>query len=496
MNPRYQRLRSFIRRVLKLYFRRISVTGLESIPTDRGGLLVAWHPNGLIDPALIVATLPRPVCFGARHGLFQWPLLRSVLETVGAKPIYRSQDVAADQREGQNAANQMSLDALSRSAAEGSFATLFPEGVSHDAPHLMELKSGAARLFERARELSPEEATQPAIIPVGLHYDYKRLFRSNVQVSYHPPLVLTGELAKPPTADLSDDERQERVRSLTALIEAALHDVVHATESWELHHLLERARKLVRAERARRAGRDPGPVDIKERVAGYARVWQGYRVMNARDPERVEGIMFDLADYEAELRALGLEDHELDRDPQSDSLLAPALVALQGLAVYVLFPPLLVFGVVANAPTAALLLTMARAFGKDDKDEATIKVAFGALLFPLTWLLVGLATAWGVLHLEQLSWLPSRSLASGLLAAVTSALGGLLAVRYLRLVNETQRALKARFLRSWRARLVARTIDRRARLHDALIQLVAGVDLPGQVRPDGSIEANSPSRGD
>ena len=47
--------------------------------SDGGGILVSWHPNGMIDPALIFETFPRAVVFGARHGLFKVPVLGAMM---------------------------------------------------------------------------------------------------------------------------------------------------------------------------------------------------------------------------------------------------------------------------------------------------------------------------------------------------------------------------------------------------------------------------------
>ena len=38
--------------------------------------------------------------------------------------------------------------------AAGSLSALFPEGVSHDEPGLQALRSGAARMYYRARQLA------------------------------------------------------------------------------------------------------------------------------------------------------------------------------------------------------------------------------------------------------------------------------------------------------------------------------------------------------
>src|SRR6188768_502227 len=80
------------RTLLALFFRRVEVTGLSDLPASGGGLLLAWHPNGLIDPALVLTAFPGRVVFGARHGLFQWPVLGRILRSV-AVPIYRRQDL-------------------------------------------------------------------------------------------------------------------------------------------------------------------------------------------------------------------------------------------------------------------------------------------------------------------------------------------------------------------------------------------------------------------
>ena len=74
MRP-YAILQAFLRLLVRCFFREVHVVGAENVPLDRGGVLVSWHPNGLVDPGLILTSFPRPVVFGARHGLFMWPLL-------------------------------------------------------------------------------------------------------------------------------------------------------------------------------------------------------------------------------------------------------------------------------------------------------------------------------------------------------------------------------------------------------------------------------------
>jgi 1-acyl-sn-glycerol-3-phosphate acyltransferase len=82
-----------VRFLVGLFFRRVEVTGIEHVPNTGGGILIAWHPNGLLDPALIISTFPRTVLFGARHGLFKWPLVGRIMKSLGTVPIYRASDL-------------------------------------------------------------------------------------------------------------------------------------------------------------------------------------------------------------------------------------------------------------------------------------------------------------------------------------------------------------------------------------------------------------------
>lgn len=88
----YRWIVACFRFLFQLFFRQVQVSGLKHLPAAGGGLVVAWHPNGLIDPGLIITHLPRHVVFGARHGLFKAPVLGALMRAVSTVPIYRLKD--------------------------------------------------------------------------------------------------------------------------------------------------------------------------------------------------------------------------------------------------------------------------------------------------------------------------------------------------------------------------------------------------------------------
>jgi len=490
MSRSYRFAMSILHLLVGVFFRRVEVDGVENVPKSRGGLFVAWHPNGLIDPALILAQLPGRVSFGARHALLDIPVLGSIMRTLGTVPIYRASDNPGDATT-RRRANRTSLDALAEKIVGGSFSALFPEGLSHDAPYLMELKTGAARLYYRARQFEAERgdtSAPPVIVPVGLYYDHKHAFRSRALVRFHPALTLPAELDVSPSPLESEERFFERARSLTVEIEAALEAAVLPTESWEVHHLFHRGRKLVRAERAARAGTDPGRPRLLEKQIGFSRIWTGYHILRDTNPAEVAEIMDRVRAYDADLTALRIEDHELDRDPRLGSVLLPVMLLAQLLIVYILLPPLLLLGVIVNLPAAIVCTLVAKRVSKASKDEASLKILVGAILFPLSWLAVAVLVAVGVVRLDTLfPGLSSIPVVAGLHAAALGVVGGAVAMRYRRLSSETLRSLLVRFTRRRRAAQIERLRAERAELHDRLVALGDGLELPGEITPDGSV---------
>ncbi len=482
---------ALIRLLCAAFFRSVEVVGLDNVPRDRGGVMVAWHPNGMVDPGLILATFPGDVVFGARHGAFRVPVLGWLMRAIGTVPIFRVSDTRGMSVDERREANLGSLDALAGRVAAGSFSCLFPEGESHDEPHPLDLKTGAARFYYRARQLSPADGNAPVILPVGLHYDAKREFRSNVLVVFHPPLSVPPELDLDPDPDEDEELSRDRCRQLTALIDRQLDEVVLATESWETHRLMHRTRKLVRAERACRAGANPGRVDMRERTLAFARVWKAYYERLMSHPTRVAALRARIDEYDADLRALGIEDHELDRGPKLASRFLAVALAAQVIGVYGLLPPLMVIGYMVNLPVAIGLWVLSKMVSQKRKDEATIKMMFGAAAFPVSWFAAGLLTAWSHHQLHTVfPTLPDAPLLAGLFVVALGAIGGVVALRYQRLALETARALRVRLTRARRRATLARLREERARLCDQVLALAEGLDLPGRISADGRAEAD------
>ncbi len=489
----YRVIVAWMRLLLRAFFRRIEVAGEHNVPNTQGTLLVSWHPNGLIDPALVIAHCPRAVVFGARHGLFRYPILGTLLRRIGTVPIRRAIDRGSGTDAQRREANRKAVDALAQRVADGAVSALFPEGDSHDDSNVQRLKTGAAHMYYRARTLAGQGQAPPVIVPVGLHYDEKHVFRSSALVTFHTPLKLPADLDITPPEDEDEATAKQRAADLTDHVSIVLREVVHATEDWNVHHLLHRARRLVRAETGARAGVDPGKTSLQERVFGFAQVRRAYEKARRDAPAKLDGLRKRLQDYDTDLRALGLEDYDLDRSPRLASPWLALVAVAQLVGVFLLLPPLVTIGYAVNVPPALLVLGLTKLASKRVKDEATVKLLAGAILLPLTWVAVAIAAA--AIHVQLAAGfrgIPQGAIWTGVLTFVACAVGGAVAVRYVRVARETGRAIAVRITRTRRRIAVARLKVERGELHDELLALVATGEGPPS-RPESPPPTAAPA---
>ncbi|TAG26981.1 MAG: hypothetical protein EAZ36_07300 [Verrucomicrobia bacterium] len=195
--------RWFVRGLVRFYYPRIEIEGAERLTADGPLLLIANHPNSLIDPVLLGIAARRPVRLLAKAPLFSIPVFGTILRGAGMIPAYRAAD---DPRAVKR--NLDSLAAAARVLADDPTAVLgiFPEGKTHDALHLAALKSGAARLALQAHAAGARDLR---VVTVALNYERKERFRSAVWIRVGEPVEVANWLAK------HDGEERVAMRALT-----------------------------------------------------------------------------------------------------------------------------------------------------------------------------------------------------------------------------------------------------------------------------------------
>jgi len=254
-----------VSRLAAFVYYRIRYAG-DPVPRAGPVLLVANHPNSLLDPMLVVAAARRPVRFLAKAPLFHDRKTAWLVKGAGAIPVHRRSDDPT-----QVGKNVDAFEAVHAGLARGSAVGIFPEGLSHSEPALAPLKTGAARMALGAAAITGGAFP---VVPVGLVFRRKDEFRSSAY-------VVTG--APVPWADLAargvDDA--EAVRTLTDRIAAGLQAVTVNLDQWADQPLAECAVRIWEAEH----GAAP---TTAERVARLERTTRLLRLV--RDTGDAEGM--------------------------------------------------------------------------------------------------------------------------------------------------------------------------------------------------------------
>jgi len=185
-----------LRRTFSNIFRTFEVTGNEKIPSDRGTLCAAWHTNGLIDPISILLTHPKKFVVGGRHDLVTRPLLGWWARKFAAQPVVRKAELLRGGCSEEEAAhlNGRSLLNLATGISAGFGCALFPEGTSHSESHLIRLRTGPMRTVLAAVAIAKAQNVKaPQMIPIGLHYRVRHLYRTDAWVEYGDPISIPDE---------------------------------------------------------------------------------------------------------------------------------------------------------------------------------------------------------------------------------------------------------------------------------------------------------------
>lgn len=431
MGPRL--LRPLLGLLLRVYFRRVRAVGLDRTPGDGPLLIVSNHVNSLLDPLLLFVLLPRPPRFLAKAPLFRHPLVAPFLRVMRALPVHRRQDGAG------TAANAATFDACEHALVDGECIALFPEGLSHNEPRLQPIRTGAARILGRAAR----RGAAVKIVPVGLLFTARSVFRSEVTAVAGPP-VSWDDLA------WGDGEAPEAVREMTARIEEALAEVTIQADRWEEYRLVESLKGLARET----SGLPPEPEDsaLAQRVL-LAR----FREARLERPVEMAALLKVASRYARLLECTGLTDGEVASDPSLVRALRRGLWRLLALALG--WPPAFA-GWVFHAVPYTLTALAARVLSRGEDTASTYKIYAGLCAFPLFYVVqLGLAGA------ASGPWI---AVGAGLLAPPC----GLWALRYYGSREAFAREAWAFLALRTRGRLAARLRLLRAETQDAIRPLV------------------------
>ncbi len=183
----YALARNIVSFIFHIIF-KITVTGRENIPKEKGGYIIASNHVSNLDPPMVGIVFRGKYTFMAKDELFHVnPLFTWLIKRLGAFPVKRgAKDLAA-------------IDKALESLNKGRIFVIFPEGTRSKTGELGKPKSGVA--------ITAIKAAAP-VVPVFVKYGGKR-FRRRVSIS-------VGEMmsAENFAVDIADKHEIRRVSEM------------------------------------------------------------------------------------------------------------------------------------------------------------------------------------------------------------------------------------------------------------------------------------------
>ena len=309
----YETFRPIASVALRWFYRSVSVAGRSKVPLTGPVFFAVNHPNALVDALVVATVMPRRVGFTAKSTIFAHPVLSVFLRAVGVVPLKRAADMtkaaaveSATASAIDPARNADAFRAVSAAMAEGKAVVVFPEGISHDAPHLAPLRTGLARMALLARASMGVRGIQ--IIPVGLLFERKEEPRSRVLVQIGEPIDvdalasgtqsvealtrLIGERLAAVTLNFETPEDAARIEVISETMAALLEPVTTLGSGGPpLSSVLAISR---RAERVRQRLAGEAPAEFRELVAEFESRLERFRTRLRAENIAVADLLIDV----------------------------------------------------------------------------------------------------------------------------------------------------------------------------------------------------------
>jgi len=336
----------FSRVLMSTWFREITVIDVENLPTDRGAIIVSWHPGGLFDNMLTKGLLP-------------------------GKQV-KFDGIIDDDEE---------LEYLSSQVAAGNNVVVFPEGESHTSPKTKEIQDNAARIALRAVELSGDN--KPVIIPVGIHYSRKHYFRERVALTVERPIEVNGT-----------------IEELSEIISGEISRASLSRDDWKDRELIWKARSIIRAERRRQNPELEKLATYGEGVIGARRVRAAWEWLAVNDEKKCEKLVRRTRKHMSKLDSLDLKPHHVDSRPKSVTAKGFAKSIFLWLFAWSFMLGFVTFSaIVGSFPPFLFVVSIDRTFGRKMKETSrgALKLYTALVAYPIWWFISASAFTWALL---------------------------------------------------------------------------------------------------
>lgn len=359
----YRILKILIGLGIKLYYREIKVIHPERLNVKGAKIIIANHPNTLIDAWIIAFICKEPIYYMTKGTFFGTRLKRWILGSLGMIPINRSVDGRTS-----GVSNTDSFEMCYRVLEQGKTLVVFPEGNSEQERLLRNLKSGTARIALQT-ELRNKGKLGLQIIPLGLVYSQAEKFRSSA-------LVKVGKTIDPiPYLNEFEEDSLKAAKKLTNVFKASLVELLVDSESKEQDVLTDQIVEVLSIQSL-------GKKQVEEDVALMKEVYQSLNEIQRSDINKLDEIQSLTKKISWQINQLEVKSYFFDRKYRSWMFVRQSIQSILALLIGL---PIFIYGLLHNVVPFKLTDLGLPKIVKDVEYYAPMAVLFGLILYPLNY---------------------------------------------------------------------------------------------------------------
>lgn len=361
----YRFLKIIIGIGIRLYYREIRVKNRERLLHDGPKIILANHPNTLMDAWMVGHIYSEQIFYMAKATFFNTPFKMWLLKSLGMIPVNR-----ATESKTRNVSNADSFEACYKLLEEGKSLVIFPEGNSFNERQLRDLKSGAARIALEAQRRNYGKLDLK-IIPIGLVYSEPEKFRSSV-------LINVGEqIDVQPYVENFEKDSLKTARMLTEKFKASMVELLVGAHNAEYDEMANHLTKILSSDYV--PSNEKG---VEKNVQLLKKIFQGIHRLQMTDQDGLNKVRELTYQIDFQLEKMEFKSDFLDRKFKPRMFVRQLLFS----TIFLLFGmPLYLFGILHNFMQYFLIDLILLRMIKDMEYYAAIAVLFSIVIYPMSY---------------------------------------------------------------------------------------------------------------
>jgi 1-acyl-sn-glycerol-3-phosphate acyltransferase len=361
----YRILKILIGMGMRLYYREIRVKNTSHLEHNGPMIIIANHPNTLMDAWLIALTCKQPIHYLAKGTFFNTKFKRWILGSLGMIPINRTQD---GNTSGVN--NTDSFEACYKVLEAGKILVIFPEGNSVMERQLRELKSGTARIALETLHRN-DGKLDLKIVPVGLFYSQADRFRSSVFVNFGKGVGVGDYL------ELYRENSIRASKELTLKFRKMLESVLVLSASKEQEALVDSICEIIHPAK--------NQTNVETKAKFIADLHQRLEHIQLVEPEKMNEIQHMVNGVKWQSEQLEIRTEFLEKGFRSKRFIYELMLSL---IILLIGLPAFVFGFIHSILPFKLTNLLMPKLVKNVEYYAPIAILLGLVFYPVNYVLL------------------------------------------------------------------------------------------------------------